>query len=103
MQATTFRQSPLPTVPKPASLQRHRNNSTLNSFETYTQRCNSALASGSAAEKTYRPFLVELLQSFNQDSQVEIFDEGKKFKRGYPDIHLRRGSFLVGEKAIVNK
>jgi len=96
MQATTFRQSPLPTVPKPASLQRHRNNCTLNSFETYTQRCNSALASGSAAEKTYRPFLVELLQSFNQDSQVEIFDEGKKFKRGYPDIHLRRGSFLVG-------
>ncbi len=66
----------------------------MNPFEDYLSKIQDALDTGNATEHTYRPFLKELLESF--EGGVTAINEPKRIRCGAPDFILTRGETPIG-------
>ncbi len=66
----------------------------MNPFEDYLSKIQNALDTGNTTEHSYRPFLKELLESFEDD--VTAINEPKRIRCGAPDFILTRGETPIG-------
>ncbi|MCA8834244.1 MAG: N-6 DNA methylase, partial [Proteobacteria bacterium] len=68
----------------------------IDAIRTFIKKVRGKYEKGDAQEHSYRPYLVELIETLGSDKKIEALNEGRHIGQNAPDIIIKRDDIAIG-------